>query len=94
VKSKVFLVNDGLIISGGLINISFLQIGKLTRKKTIEYCKLLKNTLSISYYRKRVYQIKKYLTYLKIDWANDLRLLPEPEYQSYKITIINIWFSL
>jgi hypothetical protein len=33
--------------------------------KILEYCKILKEILSLSTYRKRVYQIRKYLTYLK-----------------------------
>jgi hypothetical protein len=44
---------------------------KIDEDKTFEYCKQLKNKYSQATYRKRVYQIKKYLTYLKIDWAAD-----------------------
>jgi hypothetical protein len=39
---------------------------KIDFGKTLEYCKMLKDKLSLSTYRKRIYQIRKYLTYLGI----------------------------
>jgi len=54
--------------------------------KTLEYCKMLKDKLSISTYRKRIYQIRKYLTYLGIGWADNIKLPAEPEYLPHRIT--------
>jgi integrase/recombinase XerD len=54
----------------------------------------LKNRISIVSYRKRVYQIKKYLTYLKIDWIDNLKLPPEPDNQPYRITKDDILITL
>jgi integrase/recombinase XerD len=48
--------------------------------RTLEYIKSLKNTHSITYYRKKTYQIRKFLTYLDIDWASKLKPPPEPNY--------------
>jgi integrase/recombinase XerD len=51
---------------------------KIDEDKTYNYFKRLKDKYSQATYRKRAYQIKKYLTYLKIDWADDIKLPPEP----------------
>jgi integrase/recombinase XerD len=54
--------------------------------KTLDYCKMLKEKLSLSTYRKRIYQIRKYLTYLGIGWAENIKLPAEPEYLPHRIT--------
>ena len=54
----------------------------ITIKDTLEYLKVFKHKHSLSYYRKHVYQIRKFLEYLGIEWANKLNPPPEPQYQS------------
>ena len=51
----------------------------ITQKNTIIYLKKILRASSISYYRKQAYQIRKFLTYLKIDWADAIRLPAEVE---------------
>jgi len=53
---------------------------KINEDKTLEYYKQLKENSSVSYYKKQVYQIKKFLDYLKIDWASSIKLPADPEY--------------
>jgi len=54
--------------------------------KTLLYCKKVKETSSITYYRKQVYQIRRFLEYLKIDWASTIKLTLEPEYLPKRIS--------
>jgi integrase/recombinase XerD len=51
----------------------------VTFKDTLEYLKILKGKHKLSYYRKHVYQIRKFLEYLGIEWSNKLNPPPEPE---------------
>jgi integrase/recombinase XerD len=48
--------------------------------KTLDYIKSLQEKYSTTSYRKRVYQIRMFLTYLDIDWASKLKPPPEPNY--------------
>jgi integrase/recombinase XerD len=52
---------------------------KIDEDKTLAYYKQLKETLSVTYYRKKVYQIRRFLEYLKVEWASTIKLPPEPE---------------
>jgi integrase/recombinase XerD len=54
--------------------------------KTLLYCKKVKETSSVTYYRKQVYQIRRFLEYLKIDWASAIKLPPEPEYLPKRVS--------
>ncbi|MCJ2513916.1 MAG: site-specific integrase, partial [Candidatus Thermoplasmatota archaeon] len=67
---------------------------KINESKTLEYYQSLKNNLSISYYKKEVYQIRKFLTYLKIEWANDVKLPADPIYLPKRVAIEDINKSL
>jgi len=59
---------------------------RINQETTLQYLKLLKEQSSISYYRKQLYQILKFLMYLGIEWAKDIKPPMEPEYQSKRIT--------
>jgi len=52
----------------------------ISEDKTLEYIKALKEKYSPSTYRKHVYQIRKFLAYLQIQWSNDIIPPPEPNY--------------
>ncbi len=54
--------------------------------KTLEYCQQLNNNLSLIYYKKHIYQIRRFLEYLKVDWASTIQLPPDPEYQPKRIS--------
>ena len=53
---------------------------KIDKRKTIQYFKKLKEKNSVSYYRKQVYQILKFLRYLDVKWTEEIKLPPEPTY--------------
>jgi hypothetical protein len=40
---------------------------KIDENKTLEYYQLLNKNKSLNYYKKEVYQIRKFLTYLNIE---------------------------
>ncbi len=55
-------------------------------KDTLEYLKTLKDKHSLSYYRKEVYQIRKFLDYNGIGWSRKLNPPHEPLYIPKRIT--------
>ena len=59
---------------------------KIDEDKTLAYYKQLKETSSVTYYRKKVYQIRKFLGYLKVEWASTIKLPPEPEYLPKRVS--------
>jgi len=59
---------------------------KINENKTLMYYKQLKQDNSITYYRKKVYQIRKFLTFLHLEWAKDIKLPSEPFYLPKRIT--------
>ena len=59
---------------------------KIDEDKTLEYYKQLKETSSVTYYRKKVYQIRRFLEYLKVEWAITIKLPPEPEYLPKRVS--------
>jgi integrase len=63
---------------------------KIDEDKTLEYCKKLKDNVSLVYYKKQVYQIKKFLEYVKVDWASSIRLPADPEYIPKRVTVYDI----
>ena len=58
----------------------------IDKKKTQEYLLLINEKQSLSSFRKKSYQIRKFLLYLKIDWANDIQPPKEPVYYVKIIT--------
>ena len=50
------------------------------KKKSIKYFNKLQRECSISYYKKQMYQILKFLKHLKFDWAEDIKLPKNPVY--------------
>ncbi|MFE3845850.1 tyrosine-type recombinase/integrase [Thermoplasmatota archaeon] len=63
---------------------------KLNRKETISYFNIIRNKQSLTSFRKQVYQIRKFLTYLDIGWAKDIKPPSEPIYLAKRITIESI----
>ena len=64
--------------------------GIITVDKTLEHINDLRSRCSQSYYRKRVYQIRKYLNYLGIDWAKDINPPTEPFYYAKRLSKTDI----
>ena len=59
---------------------------KINKKRSLEYFAYLKDNKSISYYRKQVYQILKFLKYLGASWTDEIILPPEPYYMPIRIS--------
>jgi len=58
----------------------------IDKRKSLQYFKQIKDNNSISYYRKQLYQILKFLTYLKIDWSKEIKPPADPIYYPKRIT--------
>lgn len=63
---------------------------KIDKQKTLQYLTLIKKKYSITSYRKRVYQIRKFLIFLHIDLANEINPPSEPHYLPKRIVIDDI----
>ena len=53
---------------------------RINKLKSLEYFTYLKDNYSVSSYRKITYQILKFLRHLKIEWADEIKLPPDPIY--------------
>ena len=53
---------------------------QIEKSVSIRYFNTLKDRYSTSSYRKEVYQILKFLRYLKCDWIDEIKLPPKPTY--------------
>ena len=69
-----------------LKNYSKYILFKLDKSKSLIYFKKLKDSCSITYYKKQMYQIRKFLSFLKIDWLDEIKLPQNPEYSPRKVT--------
>ena len=49
----------------------------IDENKTLDYFQLLKDTSPSGHWRKKVIQIRKFLLYLKVDWANNIKVPKE-----------------
>jgi integrase len=63
-------------------------------QKTINYFMNLKNNYSTTSFRKRLYQIRKFLLYLNLDWGNQFKAPPEPVYRPKRITVEDLHKTL
>ena len=59
---------------------------EITEDKTLDYLKTLINRLSVNSYRKKIYQIRKFLNYLNVDWASNIIPPAEPFYMPKRVT--------
>jgi integrase len=66
----------------------------ITENKTLEYLKFLQEKYSVTAYCKKAYQIRKYLTYLDIEWARNIKPPSEPEYLPKRVTFEDIQNTL
>jgi integrase/recombinase XerD len=63
-------------------------------RKTLDYFKYIQKKYSITSFRKIVYQIRKFLFYLKFDWANDIRPPAELEHTPKRVGLEDIQNTL
>ena len=62
----------------------------ITKESTLEYLKTLQKNFSVSYYRKRACQIRRFLLYLDCYWAECIRLPREPRQIVKRVTVEDI----
>ncbi|MDG6219107.1 MAG: tyrosine-type recombinase/integrase [Candidatus Thermoplasmatota archaeon] len=85
-KSKEWLSSIESYLTSYLTSLQWI----ISKTSTIVYLKDIMEKHNISYYRKQVYQIRKFLSYLDIDWAKDIKPPNEPTYIAKRITSDNI----
>jgi integrase len=59
---------------------------KIDEDKTLSYMQQVKEHSSVTYYRKQIYQIRRFLEYLNVEWASKIKLPQEPTYIPKRIT--------
>ena len=62
----------------------------VTKDTTLEYLKSLQKNFSVSYYRKRACQIRRFLLYLDCSWASCIKLPREPRQIVKRVTVEDI----
>jgi integrase/recombinase XerD len=67
---------------------------KIDKTKSLEYFKLLMSKCSIAYYKKQMYQIRKFLIHLGVEWIKDIKLPSDPIYIPKRIGITDIHKTL
>jgi len=67
---------------------------QINKKLSIQYFMNLKDHYSVSSYRKQVYQILKFLRYLRVDWTDEIKLPPEPFYHAKMVSKVDIGNTL
>lgn len=58
---------------------------RVSRNKTIEYLKLLQARYSQATYRKHMLQIRRFLRYMNLDYMENIKIVPEPDYQTARL---------
>ena len=58
----------------------------INKKKSIEYFKELQRNNSIAYYKRQMFQLRRFLKFLKIDWADEIILPADPHYEPIRLT--------
>jgi integrase/recombinase XerD len=59
---------------------------RIDKTKSILYFKLIKEKYAVASYKKQMYQIIKFLTYLGVDWAKDIELPSDPVYYPKRVS--------
>ena len=57
----------------------------VTKKESLEYFQWFQRKYSIGYYKKSMYSIMLFLTYLGVTWQNNIKLPGNPTYQTKRI---------
>ncbi len=67
---------------------------RVSKDTTFEYLKTIQKNFSISYYRKKACQIRRFLLYLDCDWAEYIKLPRIPQQQIKRVTIEDVHKTL
>jgi integrase/recombinase XerD len=67
---------------------SYLEVvnWRMEQKATLEYLMTLKNKYSVETYRKRTHQIKRFLRYCNVDWADEIHVVRKPRRIPKRVT--------
>ena len=63
---------------------------RIDKRRSLEYFSKLQKKYSIAYYKKQMCQIRKFLSYLGIEWSKEIKLPPDPIYVPKRICIDDI----
>jgi len=77
-----------------LKNYSKYILFETNKVKSLSYFKHLKDTCSIAYYKKQMYQVRKFLNHLNVEWAKDIILPSDPVYYPKRISLDDIHETL
>jgi len=61
-------------------------LSDIDKQKSIEYFKELHKNNSIAYYKRQMFQLRRFLKFLNIDWANEIILPADPHYEPIRLT--------
>ena len=61
-------------------------LSAINKHKSIEYFKELQRNNSIGYYKRQMFQLRRFLKFLKIDWADEIILPADPHYEPIRLT--------
>ncbi len=53
---------------------------EIDKEKTLDYFKNINNRHKVSSYRKKAYQVRRFLHHLGCGWDKEIKLPPEPFY--------------
>jgi len=67
---------------------------KIDKTKSLVYFKHLQKKCSVAYYKKQMYQIKKFLKHNGADWVDKIKLPPDPDYTPKRLTSSDIFDTL
>jgi integrase len=56
----------------------------------VEYFKELQRKSSIAYYKRQIFQLRRFLKFLKVDWADEITLPSDPYYTPIHISDMTI----
>jgi len=65
-------------------------LSKRDKSRCLSYFQHIQNNYSVSYYRKQMYQILRYLQHVGIDWTSEIILPSEPNYEPFHVDIDEI----
>ena len=58
----------------------------IDKQKSIEYFKELQRNNSIAYYKRQMFQLRRFLKFMKINWADEITLPADPYYNPIRFT--------
>ena len=73
-----------------LLNYKKYILSTIDKTKSMEYFKKMFKENSLAYYKRQMYQILRFLKFLKIEWVKEIKLPADPHYKIKRITITDL----